>query len=419
MKLQLEHINKVLKGKGIQFDDGLTDTEVVDIENTFQITFPLDLKSFLQIGLPISDGFINWRLGLKSKKKCDAIKSRLDWPWEGMVFDIENNFFWLQSWGEKPKGLDKRIKIARKHFETYPKLIPIYSHRYIPEFPNESGNPVFSVYQMDIIYYGANLEDYFIEEFKLNDLKNSEKQPYKKIEFWTDTVENDETYNQVFGGKNIIKTIVASIPFLDKNHQNYKLFKEKEHLVLFAESIERYMLYGIPAYYGLPHFKEEVTPNPEIVLGHFKPLFYAEEVTPEQWAKAIEATPFEHLLVIMGQRWTPASIKDETAIPPLEQTLLDSCFAPYNDQISMITRAWEKHMGRSTDTFWGIAKGNPTQKEATIRKQIIEMIQAKTWWNIFYHYKHEYVYEIRVPSGHGIRWNKDGTQLIGFLEPFL
>ncbi|MEP0263071.1 hypothetical protein [Dokdonia sp.] len=218
----------------------------------------------------------------------------------------------------------------------------------------------------------------------------------------------------------IIKTIQASISFLPETwKEQYASFLEDASLYAFAKALQTYSQQGIPSDYGLPYFNEEVTPNPEVVLAHFKPLMQASEATPEQWAKAIEATPFEHLLILIGQRWTSASIKNVRAIPPLQQTLLDSCFAPYNDQISMVTRAWEKHMGRSTDTFWGIAKGNPTQKEQAIRKQITEMIQTKTWWNIFYHYKHELVYEIRVPSGHGIRWNKNGTQLIGFLEPFL
>lgn len=419
MKQQIEHIINSIREKDILFDNGLTDLEVLEIEKKFEIKFPPDLTLFLQIALPVSDEFINWRLGLKSKKESDKIQSRLDWPWEGILFDIKNNFFWLKSWGIKPKSHDKRVKIAREHYETYPKLIPIYSHRYIPEFPHESGNPIFSVYQMDIIYYGVNLEDYFIDEFKLKPLKNSSKQSYKKIDFWTSTVEDDETYNQVFGGENIIKNIVSCEPFLNKNDQHYKLFKERKHLISFAESIERYMLDDIPSDYGLPHFNEEITPDPESVLTHFKPLIQALDTTPEQWAKAIEATPFEHLLILIGQRWTSASSKDARAIPPLQQTLLDSCFAPYNDQISMVTRAWEKHMGRSTDAFWGIAKGNPSQKEQTIKELVSQMIDNKTWWNIFYHYKHEHVYEIRVPSGHGIRWNKDGTQLIGFLEPFL
>jgi hypothetical protein len=44
-------------------------------------------------------------------------------------------------------------------------LIPICSHRYIPAAPHEAGNPVFSVHQTDIIYYGADLMDYLQNEF--------------------------------------------------------------------------------------------------------------------------------------------------------------------------------------------------------------------------------------------------------------
>jgi hypothetical protein len=419
MKKQIHKIIEALKTKDVQFDDGLTDSEVSGIENKFEIKFPSDLKIFLQNALPISDGFVNWRLGLTSKKEFDTIKNRLNCPWEGMLFDIKHNFFWLESWGIKPRSRDERIRTARKHYKTYPKLIPIYSHRYIPESPHDSGNPIFSVHQMDIIYYGSNLEDYFVYEFKLKSFKKTQKQTYKKIEFWTSTVEDDETYNQVFGGKNLIKNIVACKRFLNNNNQHYTLFKEEEYLILFAESIERYMTQGVPSDYGLPFFKDEVTPAPKEVMASFQSVLETSNASPEAWAKAIEATPFEYLLILIGQRWTSASMKDERAIPPLQQTLLDSCFTPYNDQISVVTRAWEKHMGRSTDTFWGIATGNPSQKEQAIREVVTHMIDTKTWWNVFYHYKHELVYEIRVSTGHGIRWNKEGTQLIGFLEPFL
>lgn len=219
---------------------------------------------------------------------------------------------------------------------------------------------------------------------------------------------------------NLIKIIQESIRLLPETwKERYASFLEEEPVYAFAKAVQTYSQQGIPPDYGVPYFKDEVTPSPEIILTHFKPLLNASETTPAQWAKAIETTPFEYLLVIIGQRWTAASVKDERSIPPLQQTLLESCFTPYNDQISHVTRAWEKHMGRSTDDFWGIAKGNPTQKEQDIKELITQMIDTKTWWNVFYHYKHELVYEIRVPSGHGIRWNKEGTQLIGFLEPFL
>ncbi|KAA1246823.1 hypothetical protein [Aquimarina sp. RZ0] len=66
-------------------------------------------------------------------------------------------------------------------------------------------------------------------------------------------------------------------------------------------------------------------------------------------------------------------------------------------------------MGRNEEQF----------KEEKVNTLLSNMIHNKSWWNLFYHYKHKYVYEIRIPSGHGIRWNASGTKLISFLEPFL
>lgn len=105
------------------------------------------------------------------------------------MFDLQSNEFWINSWGDKPNTYEEKERIAKEKYLTFPKLIPIYSHRYIPSRPNEAGNPVFSVYQMDIIYYGYDLATYFAnkfgfalteEEFELLD------EPKKEIEFWSE-----------------------------------------------------------------------------------------------------------------------------------------------------------------------------------------------------------------------------------------
>ncbi|MHA7058679.1 hypothetical protein ACWGOQ_0015750 [Aquimarina sp. M1] len=218
----------------------------------------------------------------------------------------------------------------------------------------------------------------------------------------------------------LLKTIQNSKQFLsDSYKERYADFLHEEHLLILAKKLERYNQFRVPKNLLLPHFDEEITPPLSEVFKNFETLLQHPNTTPKDWAETIETTPFEYLLILIGQRWTAATLKNEKAIPPLQKNLLNSCFIPFNDQICMATRAWEKHMGRSTDNFWGEMKGNPTEKEEKVRKLITDMIQNKTWWNIFYHYRHELVYEIRVPSGHGIRWNADGTKLIGFLEPFL
>ncbi len=52
-------------------------------------------------------------------------------------------------------------------------------------------------------------------------------------------------------------------------------------------------------------------------------------------------------------------------------------------------------------------------------KTIVEKILNNvTWWNVYFHYKHELVYEVRVKTGHGIRWKLSNLDLVGFVEPF-
>ncbi|MCD1125082.1 SMI1/KNR4 family protein [Jinshanibacter sp. LJY008] len=184
---QITLLIKYLKKCGVTFAEGLSDDELIAIQFEFQVTFPPDLKQFLQAALPVSDRFVNWRAGLHSFKEKQQIEQRINWPLEGMLFDVENNEFWMQEWGDRPESAEERSVIVSQNFCAYPKLIPIYSHRYIPATPDEIGNPVFSVYQTDIIYYGYDLASYFAHEFSfsLPGSFDSPEEP-KCIEFWGD-----------------------------------------------------------------------------------------------------------------------------------------------------------------------------------------------------------------------------------------
>jgi hypothetical protein len=192
--MKLDEVNKLIKlmkSKQVDFEIGLTDNEILQVENKFDILLPPDLKLFLKTELPISENFVNWRLGLKLKDEADKIFDRLNWPLEGMLFDLQSNEFWIKSWGCKPNNYKEKERIAKEKYSTFPKLIPIYSHRYIPSRPNEEGNPVFSVHQMDIIFYGYDLATYFANEFSFkltNEFEMLDK-PKREIEFWSKWVD--------------------------------------------------------------------------------------------------------------------------------------------------------------------------------------------------------------------------------------
>lgn len=168
-----------LKDKGIAFQPGLSDSEIERVERQFRFAFPPDLKEFLKFALPSGDRFPDWRSGT-----FEDLKRRLDWPLEGICFDIEKNGFWPDDWGARPSSIEAAFAVARHKVESAPVLIPIYAHRYMPDRPHLAFNPVFSVYQTDIIYYGNDLVDYLANEFKIPNPTESHASP-RLIEFWS------------------------------------------------------------------------------------------------------------------------------------------------------------------------------------------------------------------------------------------
>lgn len=215
-----------------------------------------------------------------------------------------------------------------------------------------------------------------------------------------------------------------SIQFIsDDWKEKYSKFLDDEHWKVVVKRIFSYIFENKINHNPLPVFEEEIIPDYPSHYQYFEKLKSSltknENQNAQLIAKTLEKTPIESLLVILGQRKTPATIIDENGIPPLKKQLLESCFEMYNEQICKAARAREKHISRNeSDTFWGKIEGTPEEKEQAAKTIVMKIIDEKTWWNIFTHYKHEVVYEIRVASGQGIRWKLSNLEMIGFLEPF-
>jgi hypothetical protein len=173
-----------LREHGVLFEDGLTDEEIAGVEATYGFRFPPDLKALLQHALPMSTGFPNWRDGPEA-----SLRERLAWPAEGLYFDVEHNVFWMEEWGSRPQDLSKALEIAAREVAKAPTLIPVYGHRYIAVEPHLAGNPVLSVYQTDIIYYGSDLAHYFENEFLSPGRALPGYDAVRKIRFWSQIVE--------------------------------------------------------------------------------------------------------------------------------------------------------------------------------------------------------------------------------------
>lgn len=204
---------------------------------------------------------------------------------------------------------------------------------------------------------------------------------------------------------------------------NHSLFV-REHLEKLSERLMLFQKEGPWERQPPPWFGKECTPPLKEAYAFFEEAMNCVnrnavlDCAP-LFAEALPRAGITNVLVLMGQRITPGSYTDHRAIPPLRNILLDAASQFYRGKLTVAAREWSKHTQRSKDLFWGEIGGNDEYKNSVAVNFIHRILNESTWWNVFGHFKHETVYEARLPSGHGARWGKCGKEFIGFLEPFM
>jgi hypothetical protein len=165
---------------------GYTQAELDDIQAKWDLRFPPDLIALYRQRRRVIEhaDFDYMRSFDWLTESEEKIRAAIDWPLEGFLFDVEHGLWWPE-WGHMPADIEERRAKLRTIFAAAPKLIPIYGHRCMPEVPHEAGNPIFSVWQMDVVIYGADLEDYLRREMTPG---QGRPLPAKKIPFWSRAV---------------------------------------------------------------------------------------------------------------------------------------------------------------------------------------------------------------------------------------
>jgi hypothetical protein len=152
---------------------GLTETELAGIETEFRFRFAPDHREFLAAGLPTGVGWPDWRAADRA-----ALRAALLAPVEGVLFDVAENDFWYEGWGP---AFGDRVSTARAGLMIAPRMIPLYAHRYLPAAI--AGHPVLSIYQTDVIGYGADLTDWLHREFGIGAPATHRSRP--TVPFWS------------------------------------------------------------------------------------------------------------------------------------------------------------------------------------------------------------------------------------------
>ncbi len=174
---------------------GYSAVELDDVQAKWGLRFPPDLIEELREFRPLIDHpqiCFDW-----VTSDPNQIRENLAWPFEGYWRSVQRLEIWWPEWGERPALFADQKEKLRGIFAGAPKLIPLAGIRYIPDEPQESGNPIFSVMQSDIAHYGANLKHWL--ERERGGLQRT-PQPWpqiKEIRFWGQAVRYAEDENSI------------------------------------------------------------------------------------------------------------------------------------------------------------------------------------------------------------------------------
>ncbi|KAJ0771065.1 hypothetical protein HanPI659440_Chr07g0264771 [Helianthus annuus] len=196
---------------------GLTEPELSAIESTFNFSFPPDLRSILREGLPVGQGFPNWRSS--SPQQLDIL---IHLPILGLCKQVSRQKFWYPGWGERPKEDDEAVELAKGFLKRCPVLVPVYQNCYVPTSPCLSGNPVFYVsgsevklcsYDVIGLFHQIELKEGVVSGMRLGHFLRAPvwaATEARRIEFWTELVElKEQCFEEMQGKEAYIRSKLA------------------------------------------------------------------------------------------------------------------------------------------------------------------------------------------------------------------
>jgi hypothetical protein len=168
---------------GARLDPGFSRAELAAVEQAAGTVLPTELRLMLTLALPVGPPWRDWRTdpsGLMATWRAYVT--------DGLVVDARHSF-WHDLWGPRPATVAEREQVVRQQAAALPRLFPIFGHRalaidIVPGFDSADGNPVFSVHQTDVIYYGNDLADWFNTEFGIPLPDWATHRP-RRVPFWS------------------------------------------------------------------------------------------------------------------------------------------------------------------------------------------------------------------------------------------
>ena len=145
--------------KNTKWNNGLTDIEIVKLEQHFGFDFPHDYKEMLKV----INGFETLQISIDPDGKSEPKYDRRCYKYPN---DLEKTKWLIDE-------VNRYIEFANEVLDEFgfdssqvEGFIPLYGHRALVVLKDKNQSPVLSIWGNDIIIYGESLTQYWVHEFK-------------------------------------------------------------------------------------------------------------------------------------------------------------------------------------------------------------------------------------------------------------
>lgn len=178
-EIGVEAARRLAAVPGVEVTRGLRPDEFVALEQRWGFRFAADHRAFLAGGLPVGQGWPDWR-------SADplAVRNALNWPVDGLLFDVEHNGYWRPEWPQRPDAIADALEVAYGALRRAPQLVPLHGTYYLPDASEDAGHPVLDVFRSAVRPVGADLVDWVERSFGSG--ASSRCDPKATVRFWSD-----------------------------------------------------------------------------------------------------------------------------------------------------------------------------------------------------------------------------------------
>ncbi|OBB33155.1 hypothetical protein A5792_12145 [Mycolicibacterium peregrinum] len=114
-----------------RIEPGLTEAELAALESRFSLWLNEDHRDFLSAGLPVGDGWPDWR-----NADDVTLRAHIGRPVRELLHAVRTGGLWHPAWGDNPGG-DAALKLASAKLAEEPRVVPVYGVTFLKQGPGD------------------------------------------------------------------------------------------------------------------------------------------------------------------------------------------------------------------------------------------------------------------------------------------